>query len=275
MRAALEVYTLVTQTVRTVLHSDLLIEAPNWDPTGAGFLVNADGRLYRVPNDAPRLVPVDTGDLMRCNNDHAFTRDGAQILFGCHRGQGAELFAMPAQGGPARLISPQPPTWLHGVTQDGMVYGAARGDRSVIDIYTKPWDGPETRLTQGIGMCDGPDYSADGAHIYYNCDRTGHAQIWRMTADGTDQHQLCADDHVNWFPHPSPDGAHLLYLAYPPGTRGHPRDLPVALCLCNPDGTNRRRILKFTGGQGSLNVPSWSPDGAAFAYIRYTQPQEL
>ena len=276
MRASLDIYDLVTGQSQTILQSDTLIEAPNWDPTGAGFLVNAEGRLYRVPTDAPRLVPVDTGDLTRCNNDHAFTRDGGQILFGCHRGNGAELFAMPAQGGAARLISPQPPTWLHGLAPDGsgMVYVAARGDKTVIDVYTKTWDGPETRLTHGHGMCDGPDYSADGRQIYYNCDRTGHAQIWVMQADGSDQRQLFADDHVNWFPHPAPDGAHLLYLAYPPGTRGHPRDLPVALCLCAPDGTNRRRILEFTGGQGTLNVPSWSPDGRAFAFIRYHQPQE-
>ena len=42
------------------------------------------------------------------------------------------------------------------------------------------------------------------ARIYYNCDRDGHAQIWVMNADGSGQRKLFADDHVNWFPHPSP-----------------------------------------------------------------------
>ena len=129
--------------------------------------------------------------------------------------------------------------------------------------------GAETRLTQGEGHCDGPDYSGDGSRIYYNCDRDGHAQIWVMNADGSDQRKLFADDHVNWFPHPSPDGRNILYLAFPPGTLGHPADLPVALCLMDPDGSNRRPILTFTGGQGSINVPFWSPDGAAFAYVWY------
>jgi len=273
MRSSLEVYDLATATFRIVLQSDAVIEAPNWHPDG--FLVNSDGRLFRVPHNEPRLVPLDTGDLIRCNNDHAFTRDGAKILFGCHRGKGAELFAMPVAGGSPRLISPEPPTWLHGVAPDGagMVYCAARGDKTRIDVYTKIWDGAERRLTMAEGMCDGPDYSADGSEIYYNCDRTGHAQIWVMNSDGSDQRQLFADDHVNWFPHPSPDGAHVLYLAYPPGTQGHPRDLPVSLCLMSPDGTNRRRIREFTGGQGSINVPNWSPDGQHFAYIRYQQQE--
>ena len=275
MRTTLQTFDLTTNATQTILATDLLIEAPNWG--AIGFLVNAEGRLYHVPFDNAYLIPIDTGDLTRCNNDHAFTCDGTEILFGCHRGQGAELFAMPMSGGTPRLISPEPPTWLHGLHPDGstMTYCAARGDKTCIDIYTKAHDAPERGLTQGEGMCDGPDYSADGAQIYYNCDRTGHAQIWCMNADGTDQHQLFADACVNWFPHPSPNGSHVLYLAYPPGTQGHPRDLPVALCLMTPDGQNRRRILTFTGGQGSINVPNWSPTGQQFAFIRYQQEPQM
>ena len=148
-------------------------------------------------------------------------------------------------------------------TGRGWPMSAARGGRRVIDVYTIGVEGgEEVRLTQGEGHCDGPDYSADGARIYYNCDRGGHAQIWVMAADGAGQRKLFADDYVNWFPHPSPDGRHLVYLAYPPGTLGHPRDLPVALVLCDPDGGNRRRGRAFTGGQGTINVPSWAPDGS-------------
>ena len=90
-----------------------------------------------------------------------------------------------------------------------------------------------------------------------------------MNADGSAQRKLFADDYVNWFPHPSPDGQHLIYLAYPPGTLGHPANLPVALCLCDPQGQNRRRIVEFNGGQGTMNVPNWAPDSHAFAYVRY------
>lgn len=265
------IWTRATGRAHTVLKTDRLIEAPNWDPRGGSLLVNGGGRLFRVPLDAPALHPVDTGFADRCNNDHGFSPDGSQIVLTHHRGDGAEMFLMPAGGGTPRLVSFAAPSWWHGWSPDGktLAYAAARGGR-VVDIYTMPAaGGPETRLTGGEGHSDGPDFSADGRRIYYNCDRDGHAQIWVMEADGAKQRKLFSDDCVNWFPHPSPDGRHLVYLAYPPGTLGHPRDLPVALVLCDIDGGNRRRILELTGGQGSMNVPNWAPDGSAFAFVRY------
>lgn len=270
MRSSLEIYTLATGQTRVVLQTDDLIEAPNWHKSG-WLLVNGAGRLYRVPLAAPALIPIDTGPLVRCNNDHGFTRDGAAILFSCHRDMGSEIFHLPLSGGPATLLSPQAPSWFHGTSPDGnsMTYAAARDGKRTVDIYSKRHDRAEVRLTFGEGHSDGPDYSADGRHIFYNCDRSGHAQIWVMQADGSDQRALFSDNHVNWFPHPSPDGRHLLYLAYPPGTQGHPRDLQVALCLAAPDGQNRRHVVAMTGGQGSINTPCWSPDSTAFGFVRY------
>ena len=275
MTSTLMIWTVAAGRASPVLQTDRLIEAPNWDPSGKSLLVNGDGRLFRVPLAEPALVPVDTGFATKCNNDHGISPDGSLIVLSHHRENGSEIFLMPATGGTPRLVSPAAPSWWHGWSPDGktLAYVAARGSR-VIDVYTLPVTRgpetpPETRLTWGEGHCDGPDYSADGSRIYYNCDRDGHAQIWVMDANGANQRKLFADDHVNWFPHPSPDGRHLLYLAYPPGTLGHPRDLPVALVLCDPDGGNRRRILEFTGGQGTMNVPNWASDGSAFAFVRY------
>lgn len=273
MKSVIETYTVATGAVRVVLEVDGRIEAPNWSPDGGWLLVNGDGRLYRLPLDAPRLDPVNTGAATRCNNDHGITPDGGQIILSSHHeGRGSQIYLVPVGGGDPVKVSPEAPSWWHGISPDGrrLAYVAARGGSRVIDVYTQPAaGGPETRLTFGEGHSDGPDYSPDGAAIYWNCDRGGHAQIWVMAADGSDQRQLFADDCVNWFPHPSPCGRHLVYLAYPPGTLGHPPDLPVALVLCRPDGSDRRRILEFTGGQGTINVPSWAPDGSAFAYVRY------
>lgn len=272
MKSHLSIWDMASGTARTLLSVDHRIEAPNWDPAGDSLLVNGGGRLYRVPLANPALHPVDTGFADRCNNDHGISPDGKTIILGCHRGQGAEMFVIPATGGTPRLISLEPPSWWHGWSPDGstLAYVAARHGSRTIDVYTMPVaGGAETRLTHGEGHSDGPDFTADGRHILWNTDRTGHAQIWIMRADGSDQRQLFADDHVNWFPHPSPDGRHLIYLAYPPGTIGHPADLPVAIVLADISGTNRRRILELTGGQGTMNVPNWSPDSRAFAFVHY------
>lgn len=272
MRSIIETYEVGSGRVTEILVVEGRIEAPNWAPSGDWLLVNGDGRLFRVPLDRPALVPVDTGMAVKCNNDHGISPDGATIILSSHHeGEGSQVYVMPVTEGEPVRVTPKSPSWWHGISPDGKVltYVAAREGRQVIDVYTLVPGAKEKRLTQGEGHCDGPDFSPDGTRIYYNCDRTGHAQIWVMAADGSGQRQLFADEFVNWFPHPSPDGHWLLYLAYPPGTLGHPADLPVALVLCDPEGGDRRRVREFTGGQGTINVPSWAPDCSAFAYVRY------
>jgi Tol biopolymer transport system component len=271
VRSVIETYERATSVVREVLALDGRIEAPNWDPSGATLLVNGGGRLFRVPLDKPALVPVDTGFADRCNNDHGISPDGSRIVVSHHTARGSEIFVLPSGGGEPVAVTDKAPSYWHGWSPDGarLAYAAKRGEGH-FDIYSIPvGGGAEVRLTGGEGHCDGPDYSADGRRIYYNCDRTGQAQIWVMAADGSGQRQLFDEASVNWFPHPSPDGRHLLYLAYPPGTLGHPEDRPVALVLCDPEGQDRSRVREFTGGQGTINVPCWAPDSSAFAYVRY------
>ncbi len=278
MISILEIIDVPSGRVTEVLRHSGRIEAPNWAPSGDWLLVNGEGRLWRVPLSAPRLEAMDTGPAIACNNDHGLTPDGQTIILSCHHeGQGSHIYTMPLGGGPLTKVSPQAPSWWHGVSPDGtqLAYVAARGGSRVIDVYTQSLTGgAEVRLTMGEGHSDGPDYSPDGQRIYWNCDRPGaggarHAQIWVMDADGRNQRQLFADDRVNWFPHPSPCGRWLLYLAYPPGTKGHPPDLPVELVLCDPEGGNRHTLRHLTGGQGTINVPCWAPDGTRLAAMRY------
>jgi Tol biopolymer transport system component len=272
MKSLICIWDIATATEQVLLTVESRIEAPNWDPDGASLLVNGGGRLMRVPLDKPRLVPLNSGFAVRCNNDHGISPDGKTIVISHHTERGSEVYLMPATGGTPTPVTSHAPSWWHGWSPDGktLTYVGARDGSRIIDVFTIPVaGGEETRLTNGEGHCDGPDYSADGKSIYYNCDRAGHAQIWVMDADGTNQRMLFADDHVNWFPHPSPCGRYLVYLAYPPATLGHPANLPVALVLCKPDGSDRERIREFTGGQGTINVPSWRADGGAFAYVRY------
>jgi Tol biopolymer transport system component len=272
MKSLICIWDIAAATEQVLLTVESRIEAPNWDPDGTSLLVNGGGRLMRMPLDKPRLVPLNSGFAVRCNNDHGISPDGRSIVLSHHTERGSEVYLMPASGGTPTPVTSHAPSWWHGWSPDGrtLTYVGARDGSRVIDVFTIPISGgEETRLTNGEGHCDGPDYSADGKSIYYNCDRAGHAQIWVMDADGANQRMLFADDQVNWFPHPSPCGRHLVYLAYPPATLGHPANLPVALVLCKPDGSNRERIREFTGGQGTINVPSWRADGGAFAYVRY------
>ncbi|MEO7224284.1 MAG: biopolymer transporter Tol, partial [Devosia sp.] len=96
---------------------------------------------------------------------------------------------------------------------------------------------------------DGPEYSPDGKWIYLSSERDatepGHAQCYRMRPHGTGIEQLTHNERVNWFPHPSPDGMHYVYISYPKGTLGHPADRDVKLMLMPPDGSWHKEIIAF------------------------------
>jgi Tol biopolymer transport system component len=272
MRSELCVYDIASGDVRVVLAMDGRAEAPNWDPRGRSFLINKDGGLFAVPMAAPRLVALPLGIEARCNNDHGYSPDGADILFSAHRGKGSEIFRMGRNGGDAVPVTKAAPSWWHGVAPDGDViaYAAVRDGWPHVGLCAMDMVARrEWVLVRGDAHADGPDFSPDGQTVFYNSEAGGHAQIWTVGVDGTGAAPLFADDQVNWFPHPSPCGRWLVYLAYPPGTTGHPADLPVALVLCRPDGSDRRRVVEMLGGQGTINVPSWAPDGSAFAFMRY------
>ncbi len=274
MKSFLEVYDLSSCRSRLVLETERHVEAPNWDQGRGALVINSGGRLYRVPLGGGDMVEVETGELRHLNNDHGLSPDGALMAVSENvPGRGSVIYTLPAGGGVPVRVTDEPGAYWHGWSPDGgtLAFCGKRGGQ--FDIHACPVVGGDERQLTGLGgregHNDGPDYSPDGAWIWFNSDRTGHAQIWKVRPDGSDAVQVFDDEFVNWFPHPSPDGEWVLYLAYPPGTTGHPSDLDVALCLMRPDGSERRRVLEFIGGQGSINVPCWAPDGSAFAYVRY------
>jgi Tol biopolymer transport system component len=183
---------------------------------------------------------------------------------------------VPIAGGTPHLITPNAPSYWHGWSPDGktLAFTGQRGDN--FDIYTIPAaGGEETRLTTAPGLDDGPEYSPDGAYIYFNSERTGHMQIWRMKADGSQQEQVTDDESNDWFPHISPDGLQMVFIAYEKGVTGHPAEKDVELRLMALKDKKVHVLAKLFGGQGTINVPSWSPDGAKLAFVSYRQlPEE-
>jgi Tol biopolymer transport system component len=160
---------------------------------------------------------------------------------------------------------------MHGWSPDGrqVVHAGARGGGPVGIYLTDVETGEERCVTDAFDHADGPDFSSDGTWIWFNGERDGAVDIWRIRPDGTGEERMTDGPGVDWFPHPSPDGRHVVHLRYPPGTEGHPADRDVALWLMPQTGGAGREIARFRGGQGSLNVPCWAPDGSGFAFIRY------
>ena len=94
-------------------------------------------------------------------------------------------------------------------------------------------------------------------------------QIWRMHPDGTALEQITSDNQPNWTPHPSPDGRWILFLSYAPGTQGHPANQPVTLRLMSVKDRRITTLVHLTGGSGTDNTNSWSPDSRHLAFVSY------
>ena len=254
---------------------DSLIEAPNWLPDGNTLLYNAGGSLWLFDLASGESRKVDTGSAARCNNDHVLSPDGGQVGLSSAGPEGRSLvYVVPLSGGEPRLVTPVGPSYLHGWSPDGrtLAYCAERGGE--FDIYTMPVEGgEETRLTDAPGLDDGPEYSPDGRHIWFNSVRSGLMQVWRMDAGGRNQTRMTWDEESNcWFPHLSPDGKQVAYIAYKKGDVApgdHPPCKHVENRLMDADGGNTRTLVRLFGGQGTLNVNSWSPDGTQLAFVSY------
>ncbi|HXP61272.1 MAG TPA: TolB family protein [Dongiaceae bacterium] len=271
LHCTLETVNIASKDRRAIYHTLDHIEAPNWSRDGRYFLFNSGGRIYRLPVTGGRPEPVDTGFAGRCNNDHGFSPNGAQLAIS-DQSSGSEslIYVLPATGGAPRQITARGPSYWHGWSPDGTTLAFCGERNREFDIYTIPVEGgEEKRLTTAEGLDDGPDYSPDGKLIYFNSERTGSMQIWRMQADGSRQEQVTSDDLNNWFPHPSPDGKWLVFLSYEKGVTGHPANQPVRLRLMPATGGPIQDLARLFGGQGTINVPSWSPDSRSVAFVGY------
>ena len=274
----------ITTKVRTLVFTDVTpfgnhLEAPNWSRSGKSLLLNRMGKLYKMRLEKPRLSKVHTGFAKACNNDHGYSFDGNTLIISHNdervgTGANSRIFKMPATGGKPILVTENYPSYWHGISPDGqtLVYCAGRNDLKDWDVYAiSIQGGSEQRLTDTPGLDDGPEYSPDGKYLYFNSHRTGRMHIWRMNADGTEQTQITNDAYDNWFAHPSPDGKWLAYISYLEDQKGsHPFGKDVKLRLMNIETGEITDLTDvFFGGQGSFNVPSWSPDSKQVAFVSY------
>lgn len=273
----LEILNVETGEREVIYETETHIEAPNWSRDGKYLIYNSGGKLYKFNLKNSKIEEINTGFATSNNNDHGLSFDGKTLAISHHLEENGQrnsiIYTVPVKGGTPTRITEKGPSYWHGWSPDGkwLTYCAERnGDYDVYKIPAK--GGDEIQLTRAKGLDDGPEYSPDGKYIYFNSTRTGMMQIWRMKPDGTEQEQVTKDNFQNWFAHPSPNGKQMIIISYLPEVpaTSHPHNQRIMLRLMPTDGGEIKTAAFLYGGQGTINVPSWSPDSKRVAFVSYT-----
>jgi TolB protein len=251
------------------------IEAPNWPTDNKSLIYNSRGLLYKLNFDnlVPELINTDFAN--RNNNDHVLSWDNKYMGISHHSKDdngNSNVYVVPITGGTPKRITAQGPSYFHGWSPDDkfLIYCGARNDK--YDIYKIPVEGGmEVQLTNAEGLDDGCEYTPDGKYIYFHSNRTGKMEIWRMKPDGSEQEQITKDNWGlnNWFPHISPDGKWIVFISFNNDVESgdHPYYKHVYLRMMPVTGGQAKIVSYLYGGQGTINVPSWSPDSKKFAFV--------
>ncbi|MCZ6671298.1 MAG: biopolymer transporter TolR [Verrucomicrobia bacterium] len=264
---------------RKILHSEnRSLQAPNWTPDNRYLIYNAEGLLYKYDLEDGGIRELNTGSVKANNNDHVLSFDGKQLGISSRvmEPRASTIYTVPIEGSdnPRQITDPaNGQSYLHGWSPDGthLLFTGLRDEQW--DIWSvNVSSGKETNLTQHESKDDGSEFTPDGEWIYFNSVRTGTMQIWRMKPDGSGQEQITFDSFNNWFPHISPDGKWIVYIAFPEDMdpTSHPFYKRVNLKLMPTSGGFPKTIAHLYGGQGTINVPSWSPDSRYIAFVSNT-----
>lgn len=273
----LEILDVETGFRKVIYETDTHIEAPNWSRDGKYLIYNSSGKLYKFDLKSSKISEINTGSVIANNNDHGISFSGKMLAISSsaeYNGKNRSvIYTVPVKGGKPKRITEKGPSYWHGWSPNDryLTYCAERDGN--YDVYKIPAEGgEEVRLTSAKGLDDGPEYSPDGEFIYFNSTRSGSMEIWRMKPDGEEQKQITIDRYQNWFAHPSPDGKNLIFISYLPHilAGSHPRNKRVMLRLMPVNGGDIKTLAFLYGGQGTINVPSWSPDSKKIAFVSYT-----
>lgn len=259
---------------RKILHSaPNSLQAPNWTRDGSELIYNSEGLIYKYHLGKGSISKLTTGALVKNNNDHVLSMDGTMLGISDQMTNKSMISILPASGSDKPiLISDESgaQSYLHGWSPDNktLIFTGLRNNAwniYAVDVDSKK----EIALTEDATLDDGSEFTPDGKYIYFNSVRTGTMKLWRMKPDGSEEEQVTFDEYNDWFPHISPDGRWIVFVSFSKDIdpASHPFYQKIYIRLMPAAGGAPKNIGYVFGGQGTMNVPSWSPDSKRIAFV--------
>ncbi len=126
-----------------------------------------------------------------------------------------------------------------------------------LPLPSRPPVSPATArpVTTGNQTVESPRLSRDNRWLYYDSDRAGNADIYRMSLPAGAPERLTSDPADDFVPDPSPDGREVAFHSWRSGSRD--------IYVLPLDG---RPLQRVTSSARQEQVAVWSPDGSMLAY---------
>lgn len=264
-------------STQVVLESSQMVLAPNWSPDGSFLIVSRGNELLQIPLEGesePRVIRTECNH--RIGADHGISPDGKTLAF-----TAGPIWLLSVDRGTRRQATSASPCYFHGWSPDGktLAYTANRGRG--YENFTVEIPGGEERplLTDAPPNSDSPNYSPDGAWVYYSMRQSKRSEIWRVkvAADPAARECVYRDQRDNHDPRPSPDGKWLIFRSAQKGDGKHRyqqdttiRRIPLPGATVGPNPQKQvRELARFVGGPGSLGSRPWSPDGQKLVFVTH------
>ncbi|MEM6698700.1 MAG: hypothetical protein AAF599_09915 [Bacteroidota bacterium] len=284
--SSVEIFHVSTRQRKILFQKNVRIEAPNWHPTDSFLLVNSEGLLYQIPLSAKEgWQAVDLGFLNHCTQHHGFSLDGKQLFFSHQDSSATSIYQFALQDTlPPKIVIQKSPSLWQSISPDGteILYTAKRRRRKSFNIYKSSIDTfREARITKTVGADRGASVHPDGEKIYYSATRPQRSKIWSMNKVGLQKRQLTFDEYEDYFPHVSPNGKHLVFLSrwtdgFSTQQTLSTQPLVIRILDLTKENAQPEIVAHLLGDEGSLAMPSWSPDSQHFSFISYSfAPKEL
>jgi Tol biopolymer transport system component len=255
LHSTLETVNVASTDRRAVYTAPGRIGAPNWTKDGTTLIFNRDGKIERLAIANGTVELVETSSLKACGNAHGLSPDGTQLALTC----GSRVYVMPVTGGPVNQIA-KDASW-RGWSPDGRKVLIS----NEVGLHSAEIAGGKPTLIARNARSG--EFSPDGSFVYFDSDRSGTSQIWRVRADGSGEEPVTSDEFQNSRPHLSPDGTRIVFLSAK--KLGLPEDSEVTLRMLTIADKSIKVLATLVGGPATLEAPSWSPDGRQLSYVSH------